>query len=437
MAEPLIFHIDVNSAFLSWTSVDRLSRGESDLRDIPSIIGGDQDKRHGIVLAKSGPAKKFGILTGEPITSALKKCPDLVIDRPCFELYERQSRAFREVLARFAPEVEPFSIDEAFADMTGTERLYGGALAAAEKIRSAIREELGFTVNIGISTNRLLAKMASDFEKPDRIHTLYPEEVPEKMWPLPVGDLFMVGGSTEKKLKELGICTIGQLACADVSLLRAHLKKQGEIIHQYANGRDESGVFSRFQEEAKGYGNSTTLPFDVEDAPTAKNFLLSLCETVATRLRADQKKATCITVHLTYHTFENKSHQRGLSVSTDVTNEIYSVVCELFDELWDGRTPIRLLGVSCSRLTEESYRQYSLFDLDKYEKYEKLDAAIDRIRGKYGEDAIKRASFLHNPGYELVGGLSKDRRVGTATAPDAADRSREVPSKKRTPPRPH
>ncbi len=437
MAEPLIFHIDVNSAYLSWTSVDRLARGLSDLRDIPAIIGGDQDKRHGIVLAKSTPAKKYGIITGEPIVSALKKCPNLVMERPCFELYERQSRAFREILARYAPEVEPFSIDESFADMTGTEKLYGGALAAAELIRSTIKQELGFTVNIGISSNRLLAKMASDFEKPDKIHTLFPEEIPAKMWPLPVGELFMVGESSEKRLKELGIFTIGQLAQADVGFLRANLKKKGEIIHAYANGRDTSSIFSRYSDAAKEYGNSTTLPFDVADTATAKNFLLSLCETVSTRLRADEKKATCITVHLTYHTFENKSHQRSLPVSTDVTNEIYATVSQLFDELWDQRTPIRLLGVSCGHLTEESYRQYSLFDMGKYEKFGKLDAAIDKIRGKYGEDAIKRASFLQNRGYELVGGISKDRRVGSATAPDASDRSPKVPSQKRTPPRPH
>lgn len=437
MAQPLIFHIDVNSAYLSWTSVDRLAKGLSDLRDIPAIIGGDQDKRHGIVLAKSTAAKKAGVQTGEPIVSALKKCPDLVMERPCFELYERNSRAFREILARFAPEVEPFSIDESFADMTGTEKLYGGALAAAELIRKTIKEELGFTVNIGISTNKLLAKMASDFEKPDKIHTLFPEEIPTKMWPLPVGELFMVGESSEHRLKELGIFTIGQLAQADPTFLRAHLKKKGEIIHQYANGRDTSSVFSRYSEATKEYGNSTTLPFDVNDAHVAKNFLLSLCETVSTRLRADKKKATCITVHLTYHTFESKSHQRSLSVSTDVTNEIYATACRLFDELWDRHTPIRLLGVSCGRLMEETYRQYSLFDMEKYEKFGKLDAAIDKIRDKYGEDAIKRASFLNNRGYDMVGGISKDRRVGGTTTPDASDQSPKAPSQKRTPPRPH
>lgn len=399
MNQPLIYHIDVNSAFLSWTSVERVSRGLSDLRRIPAIIAGDQEKRRGVVLAKSVSAKKCGVTTGEPIVNALKKCPNLVIESPSFPLYTRQSRAFREVLSRYAPVVEPFSIDEAFADMTGTEKLYGGTLTAAEQIRKTIREELGFTVNIGVSTNRLLAKMASDFEKPDKIHTLFPEEIADKMWPLPVRDLFFVGETAGRKLNALGIHTIGDLAGADLNQIRFHLKKQGEIIYHYANGRDVSDIFSRKKEAAKEYGNSATLPFDVADRETAGHFLLPLCETVAARLRADGKKATCLTVHLTYHTFENKSHQKNLPVSTDITDEIYAIARRLFDELWDQKTPIRLLGVSAGRLTEETYRQYSLFDPDsaRYERLSKLDAAVDRIRDRYGKDAIKRASLLERP----------------------------------------
>jgi len=397
MPERLIFHIDVNSAFLSWDAVDRLRHGETpDLRAIPSIVGGDREKRHGVVLAKSIPAKRYGVVTGEPVVNALRKCPDLICIPARHDLYSRCSRQFIAVLERFAPVIEQVSVDEAFADMTGTGLLYGPPTDAAALIKDTIRDELGFTVNVGISTNKLLAKMASDFEKPDRIHTLFPEEIPAKMWPLPVGELFFVGDAARRRLNELGIRTIGDLARSDPALIRSRLKKQGDVIWRFANGLDDRPVAAE-PADAKCYGNETTLPHDVTDFDEAKTILLSLSESVAARLRADHVQASCITVKYTDYRFANQSHQRTLDSATNVTEEIYQTAVSLLAQLWESRIPLRLLGVSASRLKENEPYQYNLFDGEKYERLGKLDSAIDSIRSRYGSAAIKRGRFIPSP----------------------------------------
>ncbi len=412
MKEPIIFHVDVNSAFLSWEAAYRVNiLGDSlDLRDIPSAVGGDIEKRKGIILAKSTPAKKYNIQTGEPVVAALSKCPKLTLVKPNYTLYVECSKAFIEILKEYTPFVEQYSIDEAYMDMTGTEGLYGSPITIAHIIKDRIYKELGFTVNIGISSNKLLAKMAGDLKKPNLVHTLFPEEIEAKMWPLNVGDLFFVGRATEKKLKMLGINTIGKLANADVRLLKAHLKKQGELIHQYANGIDFMKVIHETIPN-KGYGNSTTIPFDVDSSEGAKLVLLSLCETVCTRLRADNVKASCVSVTLVDRDFEYSSHQRMLISATYVTHELYQHVCELFEELWNHRTPIRQLGVHTSKLCEGKIYQYNIFDSFKYDKYEKLDQAIDKIRDKYGENSIIRAPFLNSKLDHMAGGVSKERRT--------------------------
>ena len=395
MADRVIFHIDVNSAFLSWEAMDRLANGETlDLRTVPSIVGGDRESRHGIVLAKSIPAKKYGIRTAEPIVDALRKCPDLVCVPARHKLYSQCSRRFIEVLSRFAPVIEQVSVDEAFADMTGTSRLFGPPLEAAALIKDTIREELGFTVNVGISSNKLLAKMASDFEKPDKIHTLFPEEIPAKMWPLPVGDLFTVGRSTQQQLRQLGIRTIGDLAHTDLTLLRSRFKKQGDTLWCFANGLDDRPVAAE-PDVAKSYGNETTLSHDITDFDEACSILLSLSESVAARLRSDQVTAYCITVKYTDYRFIQQSHQRSLTSATNVTEEIYQTAVSLLREMWSNRIPLRLLGVSASRLDDcDTCYQYNLFDGDKHDRLEKLDSAIDAIRGRFGSGDIQRGRFL-------------------------------------------
>lgn len=394
----IIFHIDVNSAFLSWEAVYRLHHlgGTLDLRTVPSAVGGDISKRHGIILAKSIPAKRYGIHTGESVLEALRKYPQLVLVPPNYELYEKNSRAFLAILREYTDTVEQYSIDEAFMDMTGTEALFGNPVLAATALKDRIFRELGFTVNIGISVNKLLAKMAGDFHKPDQVHTLFPEEIQEKMWPLPVGKLFFVGRASEKKLHKLGIYTIGELAQTDVDILRAHMKKQGEVIHDFANGLDVS-VVEPVPPANKGYGNSTTIAFDVCDAGTARLVLLSLAETVGRRLRQDGVKIEVVSVSIKYYDLSHESHQTIIQQATDITWEIYQAAAGLFEELWNGM-PVRHLGIHTFRVSDkDSARQISLFDTVDYEKLERLDQTVDSIRQRFGIDSVMRASFAFAP----------------------------------------
>lgn len=423
MADRVIFHVDANSAFLSWTAAYKVKvlGEELDIRTVPSVVAGDKESRHSIILAKSTPAKKYGIQTGEPLFQALEKCPDLVIVQPDYSLYVEASRHFVAMLRQFSPAVEQYSIDEAWVDMTGTERLWGSPRLAAEKMRQRINEELGFTVNIGISSNKLLAKMAGDFEKPNKVHTLFPEEVEAKFWPLPVRDLFLVGAATERKLKMLGIYTIGDLAHADGALLRRRLGKHGETIWHFANGRNADAVTPE-PAEAKGFGNSVTTPHDVVTTAEAHQVLLSLCETVAMRMRRDDKCGSCVCIHLRTNEFHHFSHQKKLHGATNITGEIYEAACKVFDEAWDGITPLRQLGVQMTMLSKEPYQQYDLFSgltPRQFERKLKLDETVDALRDKFGEDILRRGQFAQRPGEHMAGGLDKARRTGiTKPIPD-------------------
>lgn len=412
MFDKIIFHIDVNSAFLSWEAVHRIEhrKGNRDLREFPSAVGGDISKRHGIILAKSISAKGFGIKTGDSIPEALQKCPKLYLAPPNYGLYERCSRAFMEILREYSACVEQYSIDEAYVDMTETVALWGGAVETAERMREQIYRELGFTVNIGISENKLLAKMASDFEKPNKVHTLFREEIPRKMWGLPVSDLFFVGRATAKKLRNLGIRTIGELANGDPEILRAHLKKHGEVIWAFANGMDVSAVESE-PIPNKGYGNSTTVAFDVTDASTARLVLLGLAETVGSRMRRDKMKAEVVSVGIKYDDFTQLSHQRVLEEPTNITMELAQRAGQLFEEAWNGK-PIRHLGVHAGRVVDQDVsRQLKLFDNTDYEKLEMMDRTVDQIRRRFGIDAVKRASFVQSPIDHLSGGISREKRT--------------------------
>ena len=416
MAESIIFHIDVNSAFLSWEACRRIRELDDsvDLRTVPSAVGGSEAQRHGIVLAKSSPAKRFGIRTGEPLVNARRKCPGLVIVPPDFDLYVSSSRAFMDLLRQYAPSVEPFSIDEAFCDMTGTELLYGPPVEFAHRLKDMISSQLGFTVNIGISSNRFLAKTASDFEKPDKVHTLFPAEIPDKFWPLPISDLLYAGRSTQKAFQSLGIKTIGDLARADRRLILSHLGKHGGQLWDYANGMDDSAVTVHCPAN-KGYGNMQTIAFDVTDRDTALRFILALSETVSARIRADGAYISTVSVSIVDHEFHHSSRQLTLPSTTNVTETIYHAACRLFDQLWDG-SPIRQLGVHTARATDTAYEQYDLFHPERSEKLSKLNAAVDSIRTRYGEDSLKRACFINSDENHMSGGLNKAKR-----------NSREVP----------
>lgn len=389
-----------------------LKEGASvDIREIPAIIGGDQESRHGVVLAKSIPAKRYGISTGEPVASALKKCPNLFMVPPEHSYYETQSHAFIAILQQYTPDIEQVSIDECYLDFTpiaGSFTNADGSImkpqAAARILADRIYTELGFTVNIGVSCNKLLAKMASDFQKPNRVHTLFPEEIQEKMWPLPVGELFMVGGSSVQGLHNLGIRTIGELAQTPVEILEAHFKSHGRGMWEFANGIDDAVVQSQ-DEEMKCVGNSTTLPKDATTYEEAKQVLGQLAEKVAERLRRYGKKAGMVSVEIKYFDFVKVSHQTTLSKPTDVSRQLYETSCLLFQKLWNGN-PVRLLGIRTAKLTEpDAPSQLSIFDvLEKapeqkqgkkpnLTKQRQLEVALDAIRSKYGKDVVKRASM--------------------------------------------
>lgn len=421
MKDRFVFHVDVNSAFLSWSAAYKVSvlGEEEDLRLVPSIVGGDQEKRHGIVLAKSMPAKKYGIQTGEAIVTAIQKCPNLVVIPPDYGLYVRASGAFIRKLKQYSDHVIQYSIDEAWVVLEGFEGLYGRGqmVRLAHELKEEIKAELGFTVNIGISTNFLLSKMAGDFSKPDKVHTLFPEEMERKMWVLPVSELFFVGRATTQKLFSLGIRTIGELAKADEQMIRAHLKTTGVVIQGYARGEDLAPYM--FEHAAnKGYGNSMTAPRDIVTEEYARHLLLSLCETVGARLRADGVKISVIAVHITTYDFCHANRQMQLAAATDVTEELYENACRVFRLLWDGKTPIRQIGVHTAKVQTDAGRQYNLFEGQRFDRLETLNRTVDSIRQKFGEDAVLRAGFLRGDISHMSGGLDRERRSGVTLGID-------------------
>ena len=388
--EGLVFHVDVNSAFLSWEAARRVSMGEPDLRLIPSAIGGDREKRTGVILAKSIPAKKRGVKTGEPVGMALRKCPELYLARPDFSLYEKCSRAFMDICAEYTPIVEKYSIDECFLDMNGTKNIYPDPIATAHEIKDRIKRELGFTVNVGVGSNKLLAKMASDFEKPDKVHTLFVHEIEQKLWGLPVRELFGIGASTADKLEKACIWKIGDLVRLDIGILHSLVgTKMGDYLHAAANGIDNSPVLDH-PEKAKGYSNSTTLENDVTSIEEASKILLALADATASRMRADGARAHCISVTIRGNDFRDRSHQRKLDEATDITTDIFDVCRSLFSELWDRKTPLRLLGVALTNISYGEDVQISLFGDDRKEKARTLDKTVDSIRTKYGSSTIMR-----------------------------------------------
>lgn len=396
MSHNIIFHIDVNSAFLSWTALAYLEDGHDvDLREVPSIVGGDTSKRHGIVLAKSIPAKAYGIVTAEPVVNAFRKCPNLLSVPPNHKLYQEKSRQLMEYLSSICPDIEQVSIDECYMDYSPISGKYASPEAAATFIKDSVYEKFHFTVNVGISDRKVLAKMASDFKKPNLVHTLYSWEIQEKMWPLPVSSLFLCGNSSVETLRKLGILTIGELACADRAILESHLKSHGTTLWEFANGIDSSKVTPE-PSKAKGVGNSTTLVTDVTSREEAFKTLLSLSESVSARLRASHQLAGSVCTEIKYNTFQSVSHQTILDPPSASTDVIYKQARALFDELWD-QTPIRLLGVRTTKLVaEDEPIQMSLFDYQapKSEKQQKLDAALDNIRSRFGSDAVTRGSLL-------------------------------------------
>ena len=409
----IIFHIDVNSAYLSWTAVEQLKNGAKvDLREIPSIIGGDQKSRHGVVLAKSPAAKKYGIRTGEPVANAFRKCPNLVTAPPDHRMYREKSRLLMDYLRTFTKEIEQVSVDECYMDFTPISHRWNSPIDGALEIKDGIKDRFGFTVNIGISTNKLLAKMASDFEKPDRIHTLFPEEIQEKMWPLPIGELYMAGRSSTEVLKKLEINTIGDLARSDPKLIMLHLKSHGKMLWEFANGIGTDYIQAE-PEQAKGIGNSTTLSEDVETYEEVCPVFRGLADSVSGRLKKAGQKAGMVSMEIKYHDFRSVSHQTQLERASDDPDILCETACGLFREIWNGE-PVRLLGIRTSKLSDaDEPEQLSIFDIEMPEepdeKHRKLKKALDELNTRYGSGAVVKASLMKRP-EKSVNGRNRDGR---------------------------
>ena len=391
--ERQILHVDVNNAFLSWTAIEMLKEGyEIDIRTIPSIIGGDETRRAGIVLAKSMKAKQMGVVTGETIYQAKIKCPNIQVFQGRYIKYKEHSDKLYNLLLEYTDKIERYSIDECFLDMTNY--LMGKKLIdIAYEIKRRVKEELGFTVNIGVSTNKLLAKMASDFKKPDMVHTLYLSEIHKKMWSLPVSELFMLGRKTVPKLQAMRIKTIGELAQTEQVKLIKKFGKHGNLMWQYANGIDNSEVNYK-EEKPKGIGNSITLPMDISEIEKIEEVLLALTEHVAYRLRKCEMLANVVNVQIRTNEFKDFSHQGKLQVATCSTKIIYEKAKNLLEELLKQKKMIRLVGIRVDGLIEKDEMQISFFNEENTEKLEKLDNILDKINQKYGYNSVTRAGKM-------------------------------------------
>lgn len=398
-----VMHIDVNSAFLSWHSAYYRQIGiKNDFLNSPTVIGGNEKKRHGIVLAKSIPAKKSGVKTGQSLMEARLACPNLKIIHPRYDVYVKASKGLREFLKTYTPEVDVFSIDECFINFTDKNTDY---IALAYEIKDKIRRNFGYTVNIGVSNNKLLAKQASEFEKPNKVHTLYKEEIEDKLWPLDVSELFMIGRRTAPKLKKLGINTIGELANCDYDLLVAALKSHGKLIYNYSWGIDDS-LFSQ-KNDIKGIGNGNTISFDVEERQVAYKIIMSLCENVGMRLRKENKLCRVVSIGIKNKNFKYSIKQKKIDYYTSSTEEIIEVSKELFDKLWD-KSPIRHMNIRVSDFVDKNKKQMNFFEKEDLLQKERLDETIDKIREKYGDYSIIKASYLDSGIEPIMGGYPSE-----------------------------
>ena len=386
----VILHCDLNSFY---ASVELLDHPE--LRQLPVAVSGDPTSRHGIILAKNEPAKKFGVKTAETIWQARKKCPDLVLLRPHHDRYRLYSKRVNAIYDEYTDRVEPFGIDESWLDVTNPLPLFGGdAKALADALRRRVREELGLTLSVGVSFNKVFAKLGSDYRKPDATTVISWENWREILWPLPVGDLLFVGGAARKILSQYNVRTIGDLARCDRGMMESLMGKMGTQLYEYANGLDAEPVKSRLEAEpVKSVGNGTTFPQNLTTREQALNGIALLADSVATRLRKEGLYAGGIQVTVRDPEFRDRSRQRRLDSPTHLIREITEVSMALLEELWKPPSPIRALTVTAIYPTEEdlAYEQADLFTQSaapKKEKQEKLEAAMDRIRGKYGNTSI-------------------------------------------------
>jgi len=375
-----------------------------ELRDVPMAVGGHEETRHGIILAKNDLAKKYDIKTGESLRDARKKCPDLLIIPPHYDDYMYYTEQVKDIYREYTDQVESFGLDEAWVDFTYSQKLFGDPIKIAHEIQDRVLKEVGLTVSIGVSYNKIFAKLGSDMIKPSGFVVITPENYKEVVWPLPVGDLLYVGSSTERKLHARGIMTIGQLANYSHQLLKNEMGKKGEIIHAFANGWDVSEVaLTSFQRHVKSVGNSVTAVHDICNFEELKMVYYVLTESVASRLKDHGLEGNVISISMRDKDLNWFSRQRKVETYTNVTEEIIITVLELSLENYDFSVPLRSIGLSVGNLRPDlGRRQLNLFEDDEQvEKARKVDNTMDAIRNKYGFEAVKRCCILQDK--ELTG----------------------------------
>jgi len=391
----IVIHIDVNNAFLSWTAVEMLKNGSKiDIRNRYAIIGGDEQARRGIVLAKSNPCKQKGVVTAETIYIARRKCPYLEVYKPDYELYKRYSNLMYNYLLQYTNIIERYSIDECFLEYTDIQKLNGDPVEFAYKIKDDIYKLFGFTVNVGVANNKLCAKMASDFSKPNKVHTLFKNEIESKLWPLPISDLFMIGKKTSKKLIDLNIKTVNDLAHTDLNFLEKQFKSMGLMMYNYANGIDNSKVEYEY-ENPKSISTSTVLAYNYSNKNQIYQVLKELSFETGSRLRKKKMYASSIGVWIKYSDFSKVSKQIKLDNSTNLNEDIYRIAISLFDKLWNEES-IRALCVKVADLSENKKTQLSIFDNNLNKNNDRLQKTIDEIKDKYGDNLILYADDLIN-----------------------------------------
>ena len=398
MKERIIFHIDCNNAFLSWTAVHMLHSGSKiDIRNRYAVIGGKESERKGIVLAKSNLCKKCGVVTGETLYAARRKCPYLEVYQPEFKIYRKYSDIMYTYLCNYSKKIERYSIDECFIDFSDNLEIKKDPVRWAYKIKNEIRDNFGFTVNVGVGNNKLLAKMASDFSKPDKVHTLFSNEIKDKMWGLPIEDLFMIGKASSKKLREFGINTINDLAHTDREYLAKHFKSMGKMMWEYANGIDESLVESDYG-NPKSISNSCVLPYNYSNIDDIYQEIKRLSEMTGKKLREKKMYSPNVMVWVKFDDFTKISKQLTLDNLINSDKDIYEYAIKLFNKIWntDSDKKVRSLCVGVSNLTDKYMVQLSMFENNniKDNEEDKLKKTLNNIKEKYGDKSITYADRL-------------------------------------------
>lgn len=388
----IIIHVDANNAFLSWTAVEMLKNGNKiDIRNTYSVIGGDEKTRRGIVLAKSNLCKKKLITTGESLYEAKKKCPNLKVYPPDFKIYKKYSDKLYNYLTTYSEKIERYSIDECFIDYTDSFKLFGDPIILAHKIKDDIKNKLGFTVNIGIGNNKITAKMASNFEKPDRVHTLFDNEIKEKLWPLKVSELFMIGKSSAQKLQKMGIETIYDLAHTNKEILIKSFKSQGLNMWEHANGIDNDEVHYQLS-NPKSISSSTVLPYDFDNKDEIYKIIFELSSEVGKKLRKNNLYTSTIYIWIKYQNFNKVSKQLTLNKNINSDKDIFNYSKNIFNQIWN-HNKIRSICVGISNLNNIPNTQLSIFDLNNKSINNNIQNVIDKINDKFGDNIITYATL--------------------------------------------